>query len=372
MFEKLDDRYDETVYYIEHNELRIAKENFSIIRDLVVFILIGYLVLLSGVFIFSATFVFLPTHLLPPIILALLFKLHQLLEKKVKMTFRRVRVFAMIFYALIVLPLTWLDIAESPLQRGVVFPVALMIISAFYTDYFFVILGYKALLFVCYLALLLIGKDGTVVAYDGLVALIVLAIGMFSYGISLGSQTDRSKESDQLAARSRTDLLTRLFNKIYFEEASRDFLSKRGIGESCSLFILDFDDFKHVNDRYGHQTGDLVLQEFGHILKKSFRGSDIIGRVGGDEFMVMVTGAMPDGYIAKRCTEIQNALHATRVGEAWGFSCSIGVVEDKSGRGFEELYVRADTALYGAKERGKATFVEWTPEMGTRSREGEE
>lgn len=369
MFEKLDDRHDEIVYYISHHELRIARDNFQVIRELLMFILVGYLVLLSGLFIFSATFVFRPVYLLPPVILALLYKLHQFLEKRMPLTFRRVRVFALIFYALMTMPLTYLDILGSPLQRGVVFPIALMVISAFYTDYFFVMLGYKAALFALYLVFLFLGKDRSQIGFDVLIALVVLAVGMFSYGVSLGSQTDRGQESDELAAKSQTDLLTQLYNKISFEEKSREFLSRRLPGHSCSLFILDFDNFKHVNDNYGHQVGDQVLQTFGQILKKSFRAADIIGRVGGDEFMVLVTGPMPEGYIAKRCKEILNALYTTHIGEAWGFSCSIGVAEDKSGKGFDELYVLADEALYEAKERGKATFVEWTAELRRKKEE---
>ncbi len=175
----------------------------------------------------------------------------------------------------------------------------------------------------------------------------------------------------RLEVRSSTDLLTGLLNKISFEGAAKKLLSERVPDEVCALFILDFDNFKQVNDTYGHRVGDEVLKVFGAILRKCFRDNDVIGRVGGDEFMILMSGCIPEKTVVARCESINNILNHLKVESASGFSCSIGVVVDDAGSHFEELYQLADDALYEAKARGKAQFIEWrshpveTPEQKT-------
>ena len=153
--------------------------------------------------------------------------------------------------------------------------------------------------------------------------------------------------------------MTGLYNKISFEEAA-----KAGI-KDCSttkevaiLFILDFDDFKHVNDKYGHQIGDEALKGFARILKRAFRSKDVIGRIGGDEFMVFMK-EVPTfvGRVDEIAREILRELDNLKVQSATHFSCSIGIGMDFTGTcNFDELYQRADQALYQAKSNGKACF----------------
>ncbi len=121
--------------------------------------------------------------------------------------------------------------------------------------------------------------------------------------------------------------------------------------------MIDFDNFKTVNDNYGHQTGDEALKNFASILRGYFHPTDIIGRVGGDEFMILVMGEMPRGFIEDRCRAILHELKISRIGGAAGFSCSIGICEDTRAHTFEEMYNIADGALYEAKENGKAQYV---------------
>ena len=128
------------------------------------------------------------------------------------------------------------------------------------------------------------------------------------------------------------------------------------------LLILDFDNFKHVNDNYGHQIGDEVLKAFALILERAFRTTDIIGRVGGDEFMVFMPNLSAD--FVKRADEISaeilRELAGLKVGAAQHFSCSIGIGTDAGNYNFEKLYKLADKALYESKERGKACYVRYS------------
>lgn len=171
-----------------------------------------------------------------------------------------------------------------------------------------------------------------------------------------------SQEFYDAANKSKHDLLTGLFNKRSFEEEAKAAIANKKPTEASVLMILDFDNFKHVNDTYGHQIGDEVLKAFGLILERAFRTNDIIGRVGGDEFMVYMPGMSV--FSLKRADEIsQEILHSLavlKVGAAEHFSCSIGIATDFGNYDFKKLYHLADEALYESKNRGKACYVRFS------------
>lgn len=171
-----------------------------------------------------------------------------------------------------------------------------------------------------------------------------------------------SQEFYDATNKSKHDLLTGLFNKRSFEDEVKNAIANKNPDDVSVLLILDFDNFKHVNDNYGHQIGDEVLKAFGLILERAFRTKDIIGRIGGDEFMVFMPNMSAD-YL-KRADEISqeilNELYALKVGKAEHFSCSIGIGTDAGNYDFQQLYQLADKALYESKERGKACYVRYS------------
>ena len=171
-----------------------------------------------------------------------------------------------------------------------------------------------------------------------------------------------SQEFYEVTDKSKRDLLTGLYNKRSFEEEVKAALAKKKPDIMSVLMILDFDNFKHVNDTFGHQVGDEVLRSFGRILSRAFRTKDIIGRIGGDEFMVFMP-EMPIGSDRRPeeiSTEILHELDILKVGKAEHFSCSIGIGTDTTGYDFKNLYLLADNALYESKKRGKACFVRYS------------
>ena len=171
-----------------------------------------------------------------------------------------------------------------------------------------------------------------------------------------------SEEFYDASNKSKHDLLTGLFNKRSFEDEVKTALKNKKPDDVSVLLILDFDNFKHVNDNYGHQIGDEVLKAFALILGRAFRTKDIIGRVGGDEFMVFMPNLSAD--FVKRAdeisTEILHELAILKVGTAQHFSCSIGIGTDAGNYDFNKLYKLADKALYESKERGKACYVRYS------------
>jgi diguanylate cyclase (GGDEF)-like protein len=136
--------------------------------------------------------------------------------------------------------------------------------------------------------------------------------------------------------------------------------------DSASLLIVDADEFKTINDTFGHLFGDKVLREIGMAIDKNFRQNDIKGRIGGDEFVILLPGMSNTDVLHRHCLGLCRRL--TRVfhkeGKHHAFSISIGAAQYPAhGQSYEELFARADEALYEAKRRGKGQYVLYQPDM---------
>lgn len=153
--------------------------------------------------------------------------------------------------------------------------------------------------------------------------------------------------------KAQTDLLTGLTNKNTTEEFCRAFI-KNSTGEVCAIFILDLDNFKKVNDKLGHQTGDDVLKAFSTAMKACVKPEDVIGRIGGDEFLLFLTRARDENYVREYADRIFESLERNF---PYNITCSMGVALAKCGSmSYEEWFQLADKALYRAKGSGKNMY----------------
>lgn len=161
------------------------------------------------------------------------------------------------------------------------------------------------------------------------------------------------KLHDRLQKMLRTDELTGLSNRRHFMEFLDKMisLSKRH-SHDLSLLMADIDNFKKINDNYGHQKGDLFLKKVGKILKENTRNEDLVARIGGDEFFILLpaTGTQKAIKIAKR---IKASILEVDMLPNEKNTVSIGVAELKPNDSTESFLKRADDALYIAKENGR-------------------
>ncbi len=127
-------------------------------------------------------------------------------------------------------------------------------------------------------------------------------------------------------------------------------------GMPLSIILLDIDHFKKVNDTYGHSAGDVCLQSVAHCVEDSIRGSDLLFRCGGEEFLVLLSQTGKDGalQLAERIRRHVQDLELPSVGGR-RLSISLGVTQIQSGDSVRALYDRADKALYAAKDAGRNT-----------------
>ena len=176
----------------------------------------------------------------------------------------------------------------------------------------------------------------------------------------------------ELEKRSRTDGLTGLLNKSATEELIRmmllNYYKDNKENSACALMMIDIDKFKTINDTLGHAKGDIVLSAIGDIIKNTFKGMDVAGRTGGDEFMVFLRDIeKPDNalHLAESIEKKTNQLILHKDICAY-VSVSVGIAMfPEHGKTFDDLYHAADKALYYVKNHGRAGWKLYTPEMET-------
>ena len=163
-------------------------------------------------------------------------------------------------------------------------------------------------------------------------------------------------ENSKLVRQSSTDELTGVLNRRGLFNAIKPmaYLAQRSGLEVC-VIIFDIDDFKNVNDNFGHQKGDKVIAEVASVLSKNLRHSDVIGRYGGEEFMIFLTDS-GKGMVEKLAEKLRKAvgehqLEGVSVTISVGAAC--GHLEQDVEKELDQLIGRADANLYKAKERGK-------------------
>ena len=168
------------------------------------------------------------------------------------------------------------------------------------------------------------------------------------------------KEKSRLIAQAETDQLTGFLNKLSTTLKVNEIIKDEEIDEGV-FFIFDIDDFKKLNDTYGHRVGDIFLKEFTNKLSFSFRSTDVLGRVGGEEFVLYLSGVGENKhYLEEKANQIQTICNSVRLDACpeKEFSCSIGIARFPSdAKTYTELYEKADKAMYYVKNHGKKNFA---------------
>lgn len=162
------------------------------------------------------------------------------------------------------------------------------------------------------------------------------------------------EEMKEIASR---DALTGVLNRYALEREINERLRTMGESECCALFIVDLDNFKAVNDTLGHQAGDQVIIKAARLLSGMFRATDIVGRLGGDEFIIFLSGNLTEEMVRSKgqviCDQLQYVMG---VSSQVVVTASVGIHLSVGGKSFEYLYHSADLALYKAKKSGKQSY----------------
>lgn len=169
--------------------------------------------------------------------------------------------------------------------------------------------------------------------------------------------TEYKRLQSHLESMANTDSLTGLANRqAFMHRAEKEFAGSRRYAHPLSAVMIDVDHFKNINDRYGHAVGDQVLRRVSEICQCSLRASDVLGRIGGEEFVLLLPNTPQDNaiYVAERMRE-QLARSPIEVdGLVITITASFGVTSiSESDINFNHILERADEAMYLAKHEGR-------------------
>jgi diguanylate cyclase (GGDEF)-like protein len=172
------------------------------------------------------------------------------------------------------------------------------------------------------------------------------------------NQSELEKKNRKLERLSVTDGLTRLYNHRYFQkEIAREMRRSRRSGDPLSLILIDVDDFKKLNDRWGHATGDNALVALAKALRKNSRNTDVLARYGGEEFALLTLNSSFESAL-KLAEKIRQAVASVEIpikgdpdAAPLHITVSIGVAQFEGDE--NRFFTEADRALYVAKEQGK-------------------
>jgi diguanylate cyclase (GGDEF)-like protein len=161
----------------------------------------------------------------------------------------------------------------------------------------------------------------------------------------------------QLVKLASQDALTGLPNRRHTAElATAALAGAKAAQSSLTIAIIDMDHFKIINDRCGHATGDFVLREFARVGREALRDTDVLGRWGGEEFLLIMPGVTLDAALAslERMRTLVCGIHLPASGAGLRVSLSAGLATSlRHGRSLDEMIARADSALYAAKNEGR-------------------
>lgn len=206
-----------------------------------------------------------------------------------------------------------------------------------------------------------IGKNGEIVYFLGSFSPLYDQYGVWDGGVAAYKDiTERKKYEDKLKELALHDPLTGLPNRTYFSQNLKiEMDNAKRTKQILSVFVLDIDYFKEINDTYGHDFGDEVLKEFSKRVKSALRKNDILARIGGDEFVILLPNLTKEKNVSEIADRIQECLQAewVIVKEKIQITSSIGIslyndfdLDEKT------LLKNADLALYRAKKKGKNNY----------------
>ncbi|MGB5965518.1 MAG: FIST N-terminal domain-containing protein [Sulfurimonadaceae bacterium] len=174
-----------------------------------------------------------------------------------------------------------------------------------------------------------------------------------NYIISMTDVTEIEEEAKRFQYQANHDKLTGAYNRSYLDFIYQKHLDEFAKSSSvCSFILLDIDDFKQINDNYGHLTGDRVLILLSNLINHKIRHDDVFIRWGGEEFLILLPHTSKENAVTTAET-LRQEISKIDIGIDYRVTCSFGVTECQNGDTKETLFERLDKALYKAKNSGK-------------------
>ncbi len=350
---------EEIKLYFEKCADDIDRSNIYMLRKTCMWTSIVYTCMLFLAMFIIPRFKFTIGHMLLIPLLLVYFFINIYTRKQDKLRSVTVNALCLAFFFFLSICLILIEINEESVHPSRWLPLVLIVYPALYTERHYKYGVQESLLFVIYCVITLPFKDPPSFYRDVYTFLAAYILSMIIAREILGVRSKEGLAMAELRRFSTMDKLTNVLNKGAFLAEVESYLKHRDDESSHAMCVIDVDDFKHVNDNLGHNCGDELLEHIGELLIENFRLSDIIGRYGGDEFVVFMPNMREPALVEYRCRALQLMLHEYSIGNSEPFSLSVGIIVDQGGHSQDELFRMADDALYKSKIAGKNRCSAW-------------
>ncbi|SHI94905.1 GGDEF domain-containing protein [Pseudobutyrivibrio xylanivorans] len=263
------------------------------------------------------------------------------------------------FYFFLGVVLGLIDVFDSPTGQSLWLPIACMGLPMIFIDRIYKYAFEEAVVLSIMLTMSFFQRDKDGFLKDIYIAISAYFVSLLFARIILEVRAKEALAMQEVTKLSSLDKLTHILNKNALIERIDNYFDKKSPEECCAMAIIDLDDFKLVNDNLGHHTGDLLLEKVGQLLVENFRAYDLVGRYGGDEFVVLMPRMADVNILANRCKALQMYINDLDIGSDHRVTASIGAVICKGAYGREEIFSMADDALYKSKIQGKNCCTTW-------------
>ncbi|MBE5842958.1 MAG: diguanylate cyclase [Butyrivibrio sp.] len=337
----------------------INSSNRYMLRKVCVYISMVYLALLIlALFMVPGFKITIAYYLMVPFVF-IFFVINFLTRKIPNISTLWTSIMCLSFYFWLHIIFIMMDVVSSNNQQALWFPLMLMIFPALFIDKMYKYGIEELILVIIFCVFSYNYKPYDLFLRDTYLGIAAYVSSMLSAHILLDLRSHQGLAIDELTRVSTIDSLTNSLNKGAFLETIDNYYDKKITGEPCAMCVIDVDNFKQVNDSLGHNAGDRLLKHIGDLLRENFRSTDIIGRFGGDEFIVFMPGAGAKDLVEARCRRMQEMLADFNIGNTEPFSLSIGVIVDLGDHPSNKLFRMTDDALYESKLLGKNRTTAW-------------
>ena len=272
-------------------------------------------------------------------------------DKSKKKAFFSSQMLGSLFHIILAILLIIMGVFYNPEQPSSLLNVFLIVLPIFFTAQTWIVETITILAGTSFCILASIFKGPDIVSYDIFSAILSMALSsiVLAYFGRLRAESYIAKE--KYKKQSRTDLLTGLLNKRSFELWCQKLLEERDVSEPCALAIFDLDNFKHINDTYGHIIGDKVLEIVGQTLSENYRADGLVGRIGGDEFSAFACTREGCEVFDKKAESVisevkERAFKLLKI-EA---TMSVGTAKVQFGSvSYLKMFLNADQVMYDSK-----------------------
>ncbi|MBE5827413.1 MAG: GGDEF domain-containing protein [Butyrivibrio sp.] len=314
--------------------------------------------LLFGVSLIPGFNVTMGHYLMIPLLLSF-YVINSFVQKKDEVSTLTVAVLCLLFYFGVGLCFILMEVHSNLTNHTRWLPLLMMCFPVLFIDRMYKYVLEELFLTLVYGVISFHFKDPVMFSRDVYTVVAALILSVLTARIILGVRSRQGLAMNELKRISSMDKLTHVYNKTALLDEIDNALLKKDSNIPCAMCIIDVDNFKVVNDSLGHNRGDILLEHIGKLLLSNFRPTDIIGRFGGDEFVVFMPGMKDPNLVELRCRSAQMLLTDFTIGNNEPFSLSIGTIIDNGGHNRESLFEMADDALYVSKMAGKNKCTSW-------------